>query len=104
VKLGALGEGAEWNEAPSPTAPNELNYVLPSLLMSQIQNLLDTFYLNKKGQFRQKTISSYSPFNEDPSNDTTSANVSRWIVPLNKAAKYVLFLAQNRVNLFNIPQ
>ncbi len=37
MKLSAIGEGAEWKYVPSPSAPIELNYALPWLLMGQIQ-------------------------------------------------------------------
>jgi hypothetical protein len=36
MKISAVGEEAEWKKALSPTAPNELNYALPWLLMGQI--------------------------------------------------------------------
>jgi hypothetical protein len=58
VKLGAIGEGAEWKLALSPTAPNELNYALPWLLMGQIQKT-SRYFLSKQDQ---KTISRYCPF------------------------------------------
>jgi hypothetical protein len=32
-----VGKGAEWKQALSPKAPNELNLALPWLLMGQIQ-------------------------------------------------------------------
>ncbi len=54
MKISAVGEGAEWKSALSPTTPNELNYALTWFLMGQIQKLLDTFYPNKKGVFRPK--------------------------------------------------
>jgi hypothetical protein len=38
----------------SPTAPNELDYAFPWLIMGQIKKLLDSFYLNKNGQLGQK--------------------------------------------------
>ena len=46
MKLSAIGEGAEWKYALSPTAPNELNYALPWLLMGQIQKT-SRYFLSK---------------------------------------------------------
>jgi hypothetical protein len=62
MKISAKGEGAEWKKLFILQRPNELNYASPWLIMGQIQKLLDTFHPNKKGQFRQKTISRYCPF------------------------------------------
>ncbi len=47
----------------SPTAPNELNYTLPCLLMGQIKKKFgDNFYPNKRDILGQKTTSRYGPF------------------------------------------
>jgi hypothetical protein len=54
MKISGIGEGAEWKYALCPTAPNELNYALPWLIMGPI-----TFYPNKKVSLGQKTISRY---------------------------------------------
>ncbi len=37
MKISAVGEGAEWESALSPTTPNELNYALTWFLMGQIK-------------------------------------------------------------------
>jgi hypothetical protein len=37
MKISVVGKGAEWKQALSPKAPNELNLALPWLLMGQIQ-------------------------------------------------------------------
>jgi hypothetical protein len=44
----------------SPTKPNEQNCALPWL---KLKKTLDTFYPNKKGMNRLKTILRYCPFN-----------------------------------------
>jgi hypothetical protein len=54
VKISSVGEGMEWKQALSPAATNELNYALPWLLIGKFKKLLNTFYPNKKGLFRQK--------------------------------------------------
>jgi hypothetical protein len=54
MRISVVGEGSEWKKVLSPTAPNELNYPLPRLLMGQFKKLLDIFYPNKKGLFRPK--------------------------------------------------
>jgi len=43
MKISMVGEGKEWKKALSPTAPNELNYALPWLIMGQIQNSFRNF-------------------------------------------------------------
>ncbi len=49
MKLSAIGEGAEWQKALSPTALYELNYALPWLLMSQIQKTFRYFLSTQQG-------------------------------------------------------
>ena len=65
MKISAVEEGAEWKSALSSTAPNELIYALPKLLMGQIQNTSRYFFIQTKKRdcLGQKTFLRYCPFN-----------------------------------------
>jgi hypothetical protein len=43
MKMNAVGEGAEGQLAPSPSAPNEINSTLARLFWGQIKNASKTF-------------------------------------------------------------
>jgi hypothetical protein len=43
MKKSVVGEGGEWKKALSPTAPNELNFALPWLIMGQIKKSSGNF-------------------------------------------------------------
>jgi hypothetical protein len=49
MKISAVGEGAEWKSALSPTTPNELNYALTWFLMGQIQKTSRYFLSKQEG-------------------------------------------------------
>jgi hypothetical protein len=47
MKISVEGEGTEWKETLSLTAPNELNYALLWLIMGQIQKS-SRYFLSKQ--------------------------------------------------------